>query len=55
MVLDFQRKIARSARVNQFSALSGAAWPGRGSGTGRLRVALGSLELGGSDSGMEIR
>src|SRR5262247_2606158 len=40
MVLDFQRKIARSVRVNQLSALSGATWLGRGSGTGRLRVAL---------------
>src|SRR5262249_7085061 len=55
MVLDFQRKIARSVRVNQLSELSGATGLGRGSGTGRLRVALGSLELGGSGSGMETR
>src|SRR5215813_6735549 len=55
MLLDFQRKIARSVRVNQLSALSGVTWLGRGSGTGRLRDALGSLGLGGSASGMETR
>src|SRR5262245_51865223 len=56
-VLDRSPRIARSVRLSQPSALSGAAGAGagRGTGTGRLRDALASLELAGSESGIAAR
>src|SRR5262245_7473379 len=54
-VLDRSPRIARSVRLSQPSALSGATGAGRGTGTGRLRDALGSLGLAGSESGMDAR
>src|SRR5262249_2568782 len=54
VVLGFQPKIVRSARANQL--FSGAGALGCGTGTGRLRVApaAGSLEPGGSGSGIAM-
>ena len=52
MLLAFQPNNVRSARVNQPSLISRSNPLGRGTGTGRLRVALDSLELNGSESGM---
>src|SRR5215510_404664 len=55
MVLDRNPRIARSVRLSQPSAFSGATGAGRGTGTGRLRDALGSLGLAGSESGIAAR
>src|SRR5262245_43586243 len=55
MVLDRSPRIARSVRLSQPSAFSGATGAGRATGTGRLRDALGSLGLEGSESGIAAR
>ena len=46
MLLGFQPSNVRSARANQLSPISRSILLGRGTGTGRLRGVLGSLEVG---------